>query len=100
MTHSYDDAAYYLDRAGGRLAAGDTTAAVESVAAAAAAVRGAPPRGLAREANGYARGAVAAMRQRPPDVERAETYLDVCARTVEEMAGYERAELFGARPAQ
>lgn len=94
MNFSYDDAAYYVDRATSLLAVGDVEGAVESVAAVDTALASAPLRGLARDAHAYTVAAVVAMRERPSDDERALTYLQLCARTVEEMAAYERAALF------
>lgn len=94
MTLSYDDAAYFVDRAGSLLSVGDVEGAVESVVAANAALSAAPLRGLARDARAYGGSAVLAMREQPVDIERATTYLQLCARTVEEMAAYERAAVF------
>ncbi|WP_255195218.1 hypothetical protein [Halorarius litoreus] len=94
MNFSYDDAAYYVDRAASLLAVGDVMGAVEAVAAVATALEAAPLRGLARDAHAYAVAAATAMREQPRDAERALTYLQLCGRTVEEMAAYERAALF------
>lgn len=94
MTLSYDDAAYFVDRAGSQLAGGDLDGAVASVVAANASLSAAPLRGLARDARLYAGAAVTAMRAHPIDDERAHTYLQLCGRTVEEMAAYDRAAVF------
>lgn len=94
MTFSYDDAAYYVDRAASLLALGDVDGAADSVVAANAALSASPLRGLARDARAYAGGAVLAMREHPADAERAHTYLQLCARAVEEMAAYDRAAVF------
>ena len=91
MTQSYDDAAYYVDRASSLLSVGDVDGATESVAAAATALSPAPFPGMTRDARAYADAAVGAMRDQPVDDERAHTYLQLLGRTVEELAAYERA---------
>jgi hypothetical protein len=94
MNFSYDDAAYYVDRAASLLAVGDVDGAVEAVAEVDVALEAAPLRGLARDAHAYLVAAVTAMREHPRDDERALTYLQLCSRAVEEMAAYERAAVF------
>jgi hypothetical protein len=91
MTFSSDDAAYYVDRAASLLSIGDVDGATEAAAAAVVALSTPPFRGLARDARAYANAAVVAMREQPTDADRAHTYLQLCGRTVEELAVFERA---------
>lgn len=89
MILGYDDAAYFIDSARESCVIGDFAAASDATAAALTALENAPRRG--GDATAYARAAGAALSERPPDVERAETYLGLSARAVEEQAALARA---------
>jgi hypothetical protein len=79
MIHEYDDAAYYLDHARERCAAGDLVRASDAARAAASALGG------RSDAAAYAVAAADTLAEAPPDTARARRYLALSARSVEEL---------------